>query len=209
MRKSTGIRIEKGKVAEQKSETMARSVAQAMEAAALGQAPIDKACDAVRKAGELYGMAGRMPTVQEYLDAFPRTSSEGSEKNRTRAFKLFCEFLGADASRRLDTITPARCQAFIRWALGRVAKGTVEKYRNYVGAAFKRAVNVDNLMNKNPMAGVNLAVEAAAVNPDKGSDEQKRVPFSLAEIDYMIRLFPAPFVARVARVPKSLTASAH
>ena len=90
-----------------------------------------------------------------------------------------------------------------------MAKGTVEKYRNYVGAAFKRAVNVDNLVNKNPMAGVNLAVEAAAVNPDKGSDEQKRVPFSLAEIDYMIRLFPAPFVARVARVPKSLTASAH
>lgn len=196
---STSVPIGSGKTAKEKSRLAALSVAQAMEQAALGLTPIGKACDAVRKAGELCGLGkGKMPSVREYLESYPHTGGESSKCNRMRAFRVFLEFLGADADRPLDLVKPARCQEFVRWLLGSVSKGTASNHKSYISAAFKRAVDVDDLMNKNPMAGVNMAVEAAAVNPERGADVHKREPFTLAEIAYMMREFPAPFADMVA-----------
>lgn len=179
VRQSTRVPLKQaGKTARQ-LEQLARAAAEGMERAAKGICPADRVPDAVRGALELAGMGSRIPTVREYLEAYPRHASAQSESNCTRSFNVFMEYLGADADKRLDKITPARCRAFIRWALERVSRKTVQQYRTYVGAAFRRAVEVDDLINKNPMAGVNLAAEAASVNPDKGADKQKRLPFTL------------------------------
>ncbi len=197
VRRSTGIRIEAG-AAGRHARAMAEQTAAAMEAASTGETPAHKACDAVRKVAELHGGAGKIPTVREYLADFPRTAGEGAEKNRTRAFNLFLAYLGTDADRRIDTITPAICRGFVQHELRRVARGTVEQVRMYVSTAFKRAVEVDDYMNKNPFAGINMGVEARAIIPERGQDRQKRLPFTLEEIHFMIQSFLAPWCDMVA-----------
>ena len=101
----------------QNAEAMARAQADEMELAAKGAMPLDKLVDSVRSAAEQAGMGGEMPSLREYLDAFPRTASDGSEINRRRAFTVFLEFMGAKSDRRLDLVTVADCEGFCRWAL--------------------------------------------------------------------------------------------
>ena len=196
VRRSTGIRIEAG-AAGRHARAMAEQAA-AMEAASTGETPAHKACDAVRKVAELHGCAGKIPTVREYLTNYPRKRGESSEMNQRRAFKVFLAYLGTDADKRIDTITPAICRGFVQHELRRVARGTVELYRGYVWSAFRRAVEVDDYMNKNPMAAVSLTEEARAVIPERGQDVQKRQPFTLEEIHFMIQSFPAPWNDMVA-----------
>ena len=197
VRRSTGIRIEAG-AAGRHARAMAEQAAAAMEAASTGETPAHKACDAVRKVAELHGCAGKIPTVREYLTNYPRKRGESSEMNQRRAFKVFLAYLGTDADKRIDTITPAICRGFVQHELRRVARGTVELYRGYVWSAFRRAVEVDDYMNKNPMAAVSLAEEARAVIPERGQDVQKRQPFTLEEIHFMIQSFPEPWNDMVA-----------
>ncbi len=197
MRRSTGIKILPG-AAGKKAKLLAEQAAKAMELAATGETPAFKACDAVRKTAELHGGGGKIPSVREYFADYPRTSSASSERNRSRAFTLFLEYLGADADRRIDTITAATCRGFIRHVLQSVSRGTVEIYRTYLSSAFKRAVDVDDFLYKNPFAGVNLAAEAAGVNPGLGRDRQVRQPFTLDEIRFMIQHFPEPWGDMVA-----------
>ena len=197
VRRSTGIRVEAG-AAGRHARAMAEQAAAAMEAASTGETPAHKACDAVRKVAELHGCAGKIPTVREYFADFPRTAGESTENNRTRAFNLFLEYLGAGADKRIDTITPAICREFVRYELKRVARSTVGVMRSCILTAFKRAVDVDDYMNKNPMAAVSLADEARAMMPERGLDKQKRLPFTLEEIHFMIQSFPAPWNDMVA-----------
>ena len=199
VRRSTGVPVKQAGTTERKLEQAARAAADGMEQAAKGTRPADKVLDSVRGALELAGVGeGHIPTVREYLEAYPRRAGEQSERNRARSFKVFMEFLGVDAEKRIDKITPARCRDFIRWALGIVSRKTVQQYYTYVSGAFKRAVDVDDILNKNPMAGVSVALEAASVNPDKGEDKQKRLPFSREEVIYLMRKLPAPWCDMVA-----------
>ena len=197
VRRSTGIRIEAG-AAGRHARALAEQTAAAMEAASTGETPAHKACDAVRKVAELHGCAGKIPTVREYFADFPRTAGESTEKNRTRSFNVFLEYLGTDADRRIDTITPAICREFVRHVLRKVSRSTVRQFRTYVSAVFKRAVEVDDYLSKNPFAGVDTGVEARAVIPERGHDRQKRLPFTLEEIHFMIQSFPAPWNDMVA-----------
>ena len=80
IKRSTGIRIEAG-AAGRHTRALAEQTAAAMEAAASGETPAYKACDAVRKVAEIHGCAGKIPTVREYFAAFPRTAGESSENS--------------------------------------------------------------------------------------------------------------------------------
>ena len=197
MRRSTGIRIEAGATGRH-ARAMAEQTAAAMETAASGETPAHKACDAVRKVAELHGGAGKIPTVREYFADFPRTAGESTERSRARAFNLFMEYLGTGADRRIDTITPAICRGFVQHELKRIARGTVGVLRGYLSSAFKRAVEVDDYLSKNPFAGINMGVEARAVIPERGQDRQKRLPFTLEEVRFMIQSFPDPWNDMVA-----------
>ncbi len=114
VQKSTGIKVKTDNMTAKKAEALARQQAEAMEQAAKGNCPMDKLADAIRGAAEMSGLGSSMPSVRQYLDAFPRTASEGSEINRRRAFALFLEFMGEKAERRLDLITVADCEAFCK-----------------------------------------------------------------------------------------------
>lgn len=144
------------------------------------------------------GAAGRHTRALAEQTAAAR---ECTEKNRSRSFKVFLEFLGTDADRRIDTITPAICREFVRRMLKRVSRNTVRQFRTYVAAVFTRAVEVDDYLGKNPFAGVDMGVEARAIIPERGEDQQKRLPFTLEEVRFMIQSFPAPLTARTRAQP--------
>lgn len=198
VQKSTGIKVKNENMTAKKAEAVARQMAEAMEQAAKGCAPLDKLTDALRGAAELAGMGGTVPTLREYLAAFPRTASEGSEINRRRAFTVFLDFMGEKAERRLDLVTVSDCESFCKWALKKWSRGTVERHKNSLSNAFRRAVEINDFMRKNPMRAVNLAGCAAQVCPERGADRQKRYPFTLAEIKKLITGLPAPWSDMVA-----------
>lgn len=90
--KSTGVKLAGGGgVTVRAAERMARQVAEAMEQAAKGTAPMAN----VRAAAELSGAGMTIPTVRGYLEGVPRTAGHQAESNRVRAFAVFMEFLGA------------------------------------------------------------------------------------------------------------------
>lgn len=188
------IAASKGMTARQ-AEMRARQIAEAMESVAKGSTPVSRALDAVRAAAEMTGAGMQMPTVREYLASYPATTSESSERNRQRAFNVFLGFLGDKAERRLDSITYAICRDFIRYQLTQVKRSTVTQYHTYIQAAFARAVNIDDLMTKNPMLPVKVAEEAAQMPTQ---EQNRREPFTPGELELMMRQFPEPWGDMVA-----------
>lgn len=198
VQRSTGILVKPENMTAKKAEALARQQAEAMEQAAKGNAPMDKLTDAIRGAAEMTGLGGGMPSLRAYLDTFPRMASDASEVNRRRAFTLFLEYMGEKADRRLDLVKVADCEGFCKWALLKWSRGTVERHKNSIGHAFRRAVEIDDFMRKNPMRAVNLSAIAGTVCPERGADKQKRYPFTLAEIKKLITELPAPWSDMVA-----------
>lgn len=198
IRRATGIAVHPQGMTAKQAEALARQQADNMERAAKGTAPVDKLLDATRKAAELSGTSAPIPTVREYFNSIPAVRSESSERNRRRSYDLFLEYLGAAADKRIDAITYETCRQFIRTQLQHVSQKTVTQYRTYITAAFSRAQDIDGHTTRNPMKPVSVPQEAASVNPDKGADKQKRQPFTVQEIYYMINNFPAPWNQLVA-----------
>ena len=73
------------------AKALARQIADSMEASAKGT-PVDKALDAVRAVADMQGASTRVPSLREFLAGIPATTSESSEKNRRRSFKVFMEY---------------------------------------------------------------------------------------------------------------------
>ena len=195
--KSTGIPIGSGKVEQRKNKLIAQQVADSMEAAATGQ-NLDKALDAVRAVAETNGQSTKIPTVREYFASVPATSSPSSEMNRKRAFRVFLSHLGADADKRLDTVTYNTCRDFIREQLRQVSKKTVTQYHTYISKAFADAQDIHGLISRNPMRPVSVAKEAKQINPDKGNDMQERQVFTPEEMHRLLTEAPRPWRDMVA-----------
>ena len=198
VRKTTTVEIGVGKKNEAKSRQEAQKQADMFELASTGKTPFNKLIDALRRAPEAYGMEGSIPSVRKYLSSVPRTSGVSGERNRERAFKVFLDYLGDDAEMRIDLLTTEVCRGFIRKMLESVSRGTVGLYKVYLSGAFRRAVEVDDYLLKNPFSGVNMGAEAREVIPERGQDVQRRLPFTLEEIRFMIRSFPEPWNDMVA-----------
>lgn len=191
--KSTGIPIGSGKVEQRKNKQIAQQVADSMEAAATGQ-NLDKALDAVRAAAESNGMCSKLPTIREYLASIPATTSESSEKNRRRSFKVFTAYLGADADKRIDSITYNQCRDFIREQLRQVSKKTVTQYHTYISKAFADAQDIHGLISRNPMRPVSVAQESKQINPETGGyDKQERQAFTPSEMHRLLTEAPRPW----------------
>lgn len=186
-----------GSMTRAQAEAMARQIANSMEATAKGT-PVDKAVDAVRAVAEMQGTATRIPTLREFLSGIPATTSESSEKNRRRSFKVFMEYLGADADKRIDAISYNTCREFIREQLRQVSRKTVTQYHTYIMRAFSDAQDIHGLISRNPMRSVSVAQEAKAINPDKGADKQEREAFTAHEMHRLLTEAPAPWCDMVA-----------
>ncbi len=179
------------------AKALAVQIANSMEAAAKGT-PVDKALDAVRSVAEMHGAATRMPTLREFLAGIPATTSESSEKNRRRSFKVFMEYLGADADKRIDSITYNQCREFIREQLRQVSRKTVMQYHTYIMRAFADAQDIHGLITRNPMRPVSVAQEAKMINPERGADKQEKEVFTPQEMHRLLHEAPAPWCHIVA-----------
>ena len=179
------------------AKTLASQIANSMEATAKGT-PVDKALDAVRALAEMQGAATHIPTLREFLAGIPATTSESSEKNRRRSFKVFMEFLGADADKRIDAITYNQCREFIREQLRQVSRKTVTQYHTYVMRAFADAQDIHGLISRNPMRPVSVAQEAKAIIPERGDDKQVKETFTPQEMYRLLHEAPAPWCNIVA-----------
>lgn len=196
--KCTGIDVKSPGISPAQAKKLAMQTADLMERTAKGLTPMRTAIEAIRQAALAAGGGEMMPSVREYLANYQATAGEKTESNRRRAFKVFLEYLGERAEMRLDALTPAMLRGFIHWSLERVSRGTVGLYRTYIAAALNRAVD-DDILVKSPMPrNINLAKEAAAVNPDMGADKVKRLPFTPEELQTIITHFPAPWADMVA-----------
>lgn len=198
IRRNTGIKVQPVGMTPRQAKIKAQQQADIMEQAAKGITPADKLLDAVRSASELSGTSAKIPTVREYLTNIPSNRTQSSESNRRRSYKLFLDYLGTAADKRIDSITYETCRQFIRQQLQLVSKKTVTQYRTYITAAFSRAQDIDGFMTRNPMKPVDISQEASSINPDKISGKQKREPFTTEEIAHMINNFPAPWCNLVA-----------
>lgn len=176
---------------------MARQTAELMEQTANGGTACHRAIQSIRAAAVAFGGASTMPTVKEYLDNFPSFSSQKAEAGRKRAFRLFVDFVGGSAL-RLDMVTAEHCRNFVRESLQEVSRGSTELRKAYLSNAFKKAVVEHNFIDRNPWQAVSVPKEAQALNPDGGTDKQKRLPFTLSEIRKLIEHAPAPWCDIVA-----------
>lgn len=200
-RKSTGIKVAGAPgYSAAKAKILAQQAADSMELVTSRTSPVNKVIDAVRAVAEAEGMAGNIPTVREYMATIREMKADRSQKNRERAHTLFLEFLGSDADMRIDLITPQRCREFIRWSArhGRVGVGTVMGYKNIISAVFNHAVEVDDILMKNPMRKVNVREEYTGVAGPQNARPMKRVPFTPEELYKLIHEAPAPWCDMVA-----------
>lgn len=181
--KSTGVRV-KG----QAQKKLALNTADAMEAAAKGAASVDRALDAVRASAELSGVTAKMPSVREFLEANLPRGTSSHKKNVRRALGCFLEFLGAAASRRLDSLSVRQCQLFLEAQLKRVSYGTVKNYKGYISCVLNQAL-VERLLFRNPMLDVRINSLEAAVN----ARAVKRLPFTKEELNVIFTRFPSPW----------------
>lgn len=179
------------------AKALAIQIANSMEATEKGT-PVDRALDAVRAVAEVQGAATRVPTLREFLSGIPTTTSESSEKNRRRSFKVFMEYLGADTDKRIDSITYNQCREFIREQLRQVSRKTVTQYHTYITRAFADAQDIHGIITRNPMRPVSVAQEAKMINPERGTDKQEKEVFTPQEMHRLLTEAPAPWCDIVA-----------
>lgn len=71
-------------------------------------------------------------------------------------------------------------------------------YKRIISAAFNEAVDVDDILMKNPMKRVNVRDEYIAVAGREKTEPMKRQPFTVEEIHRLIKEMPAPWCDMVA-----------
>ncbi len=133
-----------------------------------------------------------LPSIRAYLEAYKGDGKAQSETQRKAAFRKFIAFLGDDADRGLDSLTPEACRAFIRAQLQLVAFGTVKHCKAYVAAAFNRAVH-EGFLTRSPFARIELAKMATAINPELGQDRTERQPFTPEEMRLLCTQIAIPW----------------
>lgn len=190
--KSTKIDIKQPGLTEKKTQQMAATVAEAMERAAKGELPANRACEAVRHAVSLVGETQRIPTLRDYLTNFPCPGSPKHQELQRRIFRQFIDCLGARADLRLDRITREDCVAFIRSQLNKYSLSTIRTNKGTLTHAFNCAVR-DNLIMKSPFFMVEVREEAKCLCPEKLKKVQHLEAFTADEVAFMIRNFPAPW----------------
>ncbi len=187
--KSTSVKVE-GDLAASKLKRLALSTAQSMEAAAKGSLTMDAALDAVRGAALQAGVISKMPTVLEYFSSYEPSGASQNVSNSKRAVVRFLDFAKSEHHTKLDVLPVAVCREWLCSELARVSVGTVDNYKKSLSAAFNAAIR-DEVLSRNPFALIRLADLKKSVNAVIPS--LKREPFSMEELQLMLREFGYPW----------------
>lgn len=182
--KPTGVPVEQAGKTERQTRKEAQRQADAMESLAKGTSTIEAQIDALRAAAAANGSAAKMPTVAEYLQDMNMTGSAKTVYGKQRTNKVFLEYLGPDAVKRLDWVTKERAQAFIDEQCKRVSTETVKLYRTHLSTAFNRAIDT-GLITKNPMRGTKIA--------NLGKDALRRDALTADDVRKILAYAPQPW----------------
>ena len=178
------VRSTKVKAKGKKEQKLAQVTAEAMESAAKGGS-LTKALQAVRSVAETMGMGGELPSIHDYFSGYKAGGKAQNVNNYRRAVSVFVDFLGAEAARPLDCLTPARCREFCMERLKVVSFGTVKHNVSMLKAALNVAV-MDELIARNPFCAFSLSSLVPAAAPRA----MKRLPFTRDEMRLLLTELP-------------------
>lgn len=150
-----------------------------------------KALDRVKMVS-LVDNFSNMPSIRQYLEDFKRNASPKSEAQRRAAIKLLLAFLGDEADKRLDFLSPEMCRSFCRSRLLSVTVGSVNREVGFLSPAFSQALS-DGLLSRNPFASIDLQSMNRSVNPELGEDKTKREPFTEGEMRMLLTAIASPW----------------
>ncbi|MFI3243092.1 MAG: tyrosine-type recombinase/integrase [Akkermansia sp.] len=190
------------------SRKAAESISEAWKNAAHGHTTRKQAEDAIKaipnlppkvandaidrvKALAVADSLGNMPSIRYYLTNYKGDASPKAEEQRASIYAKFIKDLGANADRRLDSLSPDTCRAWLRIELARVAVATVSRYQSLLSAAFNRAAK-DAIIDRNPFSNIELVKMASSVNGAM-KDKTEKEPFTPEEMNVLCTRIAQPW----------------
>lgn len=178
--KATGVEV-KGR----REEKFAQATADAMEQAAKNPNMLAAALDAVRAAASLGGLNTTLPTIECFLNNYKPGGGKRNAYIYKMVFARFLDFLGAEKTKRLDSLTPSICSQFLSGLLNRVSYGTTMRYYLVLKAALATAQR-DGIIDRNPFS----SVSPSKIAPANMKRQSKRLPFTSKEMAIILTDFP-------------------
>ena len=176
--KATGIPVQSEAGAPSRLKKLAMHIADNMERVANGKTELSRAVESIRSFARDTGFAGRGGTLQEYFRAHVRPDCR-------YIIESFIDYLASRHIARIEDVTPSDIVSYLTGFSGRLAAGSITKYKVTIGSAFRAAVN-DGLITRNPCALAKLPASLAAPH-------MERKAFTLEEINALILAMPDPW----------------
>lgn len=193
VRKSTKTKVRFKGTTPREQKRLAQTIADRMEDVSRGKIQGSLAVEAVQSlVNATMGGKPDIPTVSEYLSSLTPAGKEQNQRNARRAYRLFLDFLGMEASIRLDMVKPSACERFLGSMLQKVSSGTAELYRFHLSAAYNIAIR-KGIIAANPWQHIRMNAILDRYAPMSKGDTVKRVPFTAAEMNIILTKFPQPW----------------
>ena len=178
--KATGIQCQSEKAPPSRLKKLAQEIADNMERVAKGKTELSRAMESLRSLARDIGFSERVGTMQDYFRSHVRPDCRFIVDS-------FLDYLASSRITRIDEITPSDITAYLSSFAGKLAAGSITKYKVTIGSVFRAAVN-DSLITRNPCAVAKLPAALAAPH-------MERKAFTLEELHALILAMPAPWPA--------------
>lgn len=179
--KATGIPVQSDKAPPTRLKKLAQEAAENMERVAKGKTDLSRAIQSLRELARDIGIGtDRVGTLTEYFHAHVHPDCKYIADS-------FLSFLADRRIGRIEDITPSDITAYLTGFAGRLAAGSIIKYKVTIGSVFRAAVN-DALITRNPCALAKIPAHLAAPH-------MERKAFTLEELHALIIAMPDPWPA--------------
>ena len=191
IQRTTGIKVRSGGLTARQTRKLAQAQADEMEMIYRKKTIVQNANKIFRAIAEENGLSKPLPTIKEYLTTYPALAKPNTEKQRQHAFREFLTWLGKDAELSIADIKSEHIRKHLLHLLQRYRTGTVVRRREFLAAAFNRAVKVDEYLYHSPMRDVQL--RQLMNSKDIQDDSESREPFTEEEMRKILNDFPQPY----------------
>ena len=152
-----------------------------MERVAKGKTELSRAIDSLRSLAHDWGFTKEcFGSIHDYFRAHLRPEYNYIADS-------FLNFLDTQRLSRLDEITPSDITAYFSGFAGRLAAGSVKKYRVIISSVFRHAIN-DGIISRNPVLHAKLPDFCLA-------PPAERKAFTMDELATLCHAMPAPWPA--------------
>lgn len=178
--KATGIKCQSDSAPASRLKKLAQEIADNMERVAKGKTELSRAIESMRSLARDTGFMKRVGTMQEYFHAHVRPDCK-------YIVDSFLDFLARRRLARIEDVAPSDITAYLSSFAGRLAAGSIEKYKVTISSVFRAAVN-DALITRNPVALAKLPAHLRAAH-------MERKAFTMEELHMLIAAMPDPWPA--------------